>query len=300
MQSEVAAWQREQTAAGYTVTAGPPVRSGWPLRAMLIIPGVAVATGAPESAGRVAWQGGEARLVYVPWHPTQVNVVLDGAQTVQFGSAPPLAISVESLDVVVPLDQSGQADGIVATARHAAFPLPGGPLGIDALWIRLGASDVHLSLSAVAIPGRPLPLGPTIGSIDLHAHSTVPLPTLRDPAAAAAAWRDSGGQMVVGDIAVGWGPLDVRGSATLGLDSALQPTGNGSVRVTGFTEAIEALARAGTISRNDGRVASTLLGLMSHTGSDGVAQADLPFSLRNGLLSAGAIPLAKLPPLALP
>ena len=300
MESEFAAWQRDQTAAGYAVTAGTPVRSGWPLRAILAIPAMGVAIGTPGSVDRIAWRGGEARLIYAPWRPTEVNVILDDTQSVQFGSTLPIAIGIQSLDVVVPLNQSGQADGIVATARHVGVPLPGGTLGIDALWIQLGASDVHLSLSAVTLPGRALPLGPTIGSIDLHASSTVKLPALREPAAAATAWRDAGGQLVIGDIAVGWGPLDVRGSATLGLDSALQPTGNGAVRVTGFTETIEALARAGVISRNDARVASTLLGLMSHAGSDGVAQADLPLNLRNGLLSAGAIPLMKLPPLALP
>lgn len=300
MQSEAVAWRQARVADGYEVTAGPPARAGWPLRAELTIPAVEISTGTPGSPDKISWQAGQARLVYAPWHPTQVTVVLDGAQTVQFGSAPALALGVQSLDILVPLDEAGQAGGVVVVARELQCPLPNGMAGIDWLRVELSATDMHLAVSALTLPGKALPFGLTIGSIDLHARSTVPLSPLRDPEAAAAAWRDSGGQLVISDFAVGWGPLDVHGTAMLGLDRALQPTGNGTIRVTGYAQAIEALVRAGLITRNDARVAGTLLGLLSHTGTDGVPQADLPLSLSNGLLSAGAIPLMKLPPLALP
>ncbi len=300
MQSEVGAWQRARLEAGYAVTAYPPRRAGWPFRAELVLPAIGISTGMTGSPDRVAWQAGEARLVYAPWHPTQVTIVLSGTQTVQFGTAPAIAVGVQMLDVLVPLNAAGQADGVVVVARQLECPLPGGTAEIDSLRVQLSAADVHLSLSAVTLPGRSLPLGLTIGSIDLHARSTVALPALRDPSAAAAAWRDSGGQVVVGEFALGWGPLDVHGTAMLGLDRGLQPTGSGTIRMTGYSQAIDALARASIITRNDGRVASTLLGLMSHTGDDGVPQADLPFTLHDGLLSTGAIPLMKLPPLALP
>jgi hypothetical protein len=300
VQSEAASWQQSRIAAGYQVTAGAPVRAGWPLRAEAIFPAVEIATGTAGSPDRVAWQAGEARLVYAPWHPAQVTIVLDGTQTVQFGTQPAIAVGVQSLGVVVPLNAAGQADSVVVVARHLQCPLPSGTASIDSLWVKLGAADVHLSLSAITLPGKALPFGLTIGSVDLQARSTIPLPALRDPAAAAAAWRDSGGQLVISEIALGWGPLDVHGTAMLSLDRALQPVGNGTIRMTGYAQATEALLRDGVITRNDARVASTLLGLLSHPGEDGVPQADLPFSLRDGLLSTGAIPLMKLPPLALP
>ena len=300
MQSEAQAWQQARIAAGYEVTAGTPARAGWPLRAELTLPSIGVATGTPGSLDRVAWQAGEVWLIYAPWHPTQVTIVLNGTQTLQFGTAPAIAVGVQTLDIVAPLNGAGEADGVVVVARQLQCPLPTGTAGIDSLWVKLSAADVHLSLSAITLPGKALPFGLTIGSIDLHARSTIPLPALRDPAAAAAAWRDGGGQLVISEIALGWGPLDVHGTAMLGLDRTLQPVGNGTIRVTGFAQAVEALVRAGMITRNDARVAGTLLGLLSHTGEDGVAQADLPFSLRDGLLSTGAIPLMKLAPLALP
>ena len=106
--------------------------------------------------------------------------------------------------------------------------------------------------------------------------------------------------MIVSAAALQWGPLDVRGTASFALDQSLQPVGNGTVHITGYAKAVDALARAGIITRNNAKVAATLLGLMSHQGSDGVPQADLPFTVHDGLVMAGAIPLLKLPALALP
>ncbi|WP_158742072.1 DUF2125 domain-containing protein [Acidisphaera sp. L21] len=298
--SEATAWQQDRIAAGYRVTAGEPARAGWPFHAELRIPNVAVATGTPGAANAVAWQGGQARLIYVPWRPSEVAIDLDGPQSVQLGNAPPVTLALDTLDLAVPLNQSGQAGGFVATMRRLQFAVPAGTIAVDSVWLKVGPQDLRVALSALTLPGRAMPLGLTIGSLDLHASSTVPLPDAREPAAAATAWRNAGGQIVVNQFALGWGPLDLHGTAMFTLDQGLQPSGNGTLRMTGFTEAVDALARTGAITRNDARVAGTLLSLMSHSSGDGVPQADLPFAFRDGLLSAGAIPLMKLPRLALP
>ncbi len=73
------------------------------------------------------------------------------------------------------------------------------------------------------------------------------------------------------DLALRWGTLDVRGHADLGLDAAMQPEGSAAVQMTGFAEVIDALARSGAITRNDARVAATLLGLMARPGAGDVA-----------------------------
>ena len=300
LMAEAAAWQQARADRGYRVTAGPPVRAGWPLRAVIRLPQVGIATGDPGSAALVAWRSDEARLVYTPWQPTQVTIVLDGPQILQLGLAPAVTVAVETLDLIVPLDPTGQAAGFSATARRLRLPLPAGQASVDAAALSVGPADLRLSLSALTLPSPDLPLGVTIGVLDLHARSTVPLPDQRDPAEAAAAWRDAGGQCVVDDLVLGWGPLDIHGSGTFGLDRALQPAGNATVRMTGFGQAIDALARSGLMPRNTATVVSTLLGLMSRPGPQGVAEAELPFTLANGLLSTGAIPLTKLPRLALP
>lgn len=300
LQAEASAWRQDRVAAGYQVTAGVPSRGGWPLRASLTLPDVAVAAGDPGTANAVAWRTGEVRLVYAPWRPAELSVVLEGAQTLQFGTAPALTVQVENLDLLVPLDAAGQANGFVTRARHLQIPLPGGRLGVDSLWLDLAPAAFHLSLSSLVLPDPGLPLGVTVNTLEVQAHSTIALPEQRDPAVAAAKWRDAGGQLVVSAAALQWGPLDVHGTASFALDRSMQPMGNGTVHITGYAQAAEALARAGIISRNDAKVAATLLGLLSHQGNDGVSQADLPFTLHDGLVMAGAIPLLKLPPLALP
>ncbi len=300
LQTEAAAWQQARIDAGYAVTAGAPSRAGWPFHAELTLPDVGIATGTPNTANAVAWHTGEVRLVYAPWRPSEVTVVLGGVQTLQLGAAAPVMLQVQNLELVAPLDQSSQAGGFVATARHLQLPLPAGQFGADRVWLQLGPADIHVALSALTLPDPGSPLGVTVNSLDLQARSTIPLPDQRDPAAAAAAWRNAGGQLVIGAAALEWGPLTVHGTATFTLDRALQPAGNGTLHVTGYAQALDALAHSGLITRNNARVAGTLLGLMSHTATDGVAQADLPFTLQDGLLMTGAIPLAKIPSLSLP
>ncbi len=295
-----AAWQQARAAEGYRVSAGVPRRAGWPLRAIVALPDMVVAAGTPGSTDAVAWQTDAVQLVYVPWRPKEVTVGLDGAQNLQLGMSQPITVQVETLDLVVPLDPSGQASGFAATARQLQLPLPSGRLSLDTVSVVLGPADVRLSLSALTLPSPGLPLGVTIGSLDLHARSTVPLPAQRDPADAAAAWRDSGGHLVVDEFASVWGPLDVRGTGDFSLDRSLQPVGRGTLRITGYAQAIDALTRSGILPRNTARVAGTLLGLMSHPTDSGAPEAELPFGLAGGVLSAGAVPLLKLPRLALP
>lgn len=300
LEAEAAAWRQARVEAGYIVTADQPRRAGWPLRAVLAFPDVGVATGRAGNPDAIAWKTDEVRLVYRPWRPSEVTVGLAGTQTVQLGAAPSTTLQLDVLDLVVPLDQTGQAAGFVAMARRLQLPLPSGRLTVEVLWLQVGLADIHLSVSALTLPEPGLPLGVTVNSVDLQARSTVPLPPERQPMAAAAAWRDAGGQVVVDAASVEWGPLDVHATAVLSLDKSLQPVGSGTVRLTGYNQAIEALVRSGLVTRNNARVAGTLLGLMSHDGGNGTPQADLPFSLRDGVLMSGAIPLLRLPPLVLP
>ena len=189
MEAEAAAWQHAQAAQGWVVQAGTPVRSGWPLRGELVLPGVTLATGTPGQRDAIAWQTDQVRLVYEPWHPAMMSVVLDGQQTIRYGTEPPVNLDVERLDVNVPLDRSGQAQGVAMAATGVSVPLPGGPLRIRSLSLLVRTAD---------------------------------------------------------------------------------------------------------------RGASTLLGLMSRPGASDVAEAVLPVTLRDRTLSVGAIPLLRLPALALP
>ena len=300
MKAEFDAWQQARIADGVTITTGPASRGGWPLEAELLLPNVTIATDTPGQADAIAWSASQLRLTYAPWHPLTVHVLVDGDQTLRFGAAPPVGTTVDRLDVVIPLGAAGQAEGVTAELRGASIPLPGGPARIGSASIQVRDADAFLSASALTISGRSLPFGGTIQSLDLHARSTGPIPPLRDPAAALAAWRDRSQRVLIDGLALQWGPLDVRGHASLGLDAALQPEGTADVQLTGFAEVADALARSGAISRNDARVATTLLGLMARPGAGNVSEADLPLILKDRTLSVGAIPVLKLPPMVIP
>ena len=298
--SEFDTWRQALTAEGGVILAGAPSRGGWPFQAELLVPAVTVATATPAGPGTLAWQAGQVRLVYAPWHPTTLDMLVEGAQTVRIGNAAPVTLSAQRVDVTIPLNASGQADGIAVRARAISVPLAAGALQIDSLAVRLRQADAFIAATAATVPGRNLPFGGTIRSLDLHAHLTGAVPPLRDPAATLAALRDGGQILSIDGLALVWGPLDVRGNASLGLDAALQPAGTASLQLTGYAEAIDALARSGAITRNDARVASTLLSLISSQGAGEVSQAELPLTLKDRTLSAGAIPLLRLPALAIP
>ena len=300
MAAEVAAWQQARTAEGAVVHTGPPRRSGWPFEAVLILPDITLATDTPGQSDAIAWQSGQLRLVYAPWRPETLDVLVDGSQALRFGAAPTVAVGVGRLDVHIPLNSAGQAEGIVFAARELSLPIPGGLVRIGAVSLRLREMDAFVSATDATVPGRNLPFGGTIASLDFHARASGPIPDLRDLGAALVAWRDRGQRLGIDDLALHWGPLDVRGHASLGLDAGMQPEGTAAVQLTGFAEVLDALARSGAITRSDERVASTLLGLMARPGASDVAEADLPLTLKDRTLSVGAIPLLRVPPVFVP
>ena len=300
MVSEVAAWQAARTAEGRIVRMGPAERGGWPLRAELSLPSVTLATGEPGKPDAVAWQASQVRLVWAPWRPWSVDAVVDGEQAARFGAAPAVPIAADPLDIRIPLDAAGQAQGVTVRARELTAPVQGSPVTIGSVSLRLGQADAFLTAEAAMLPPGHLPFGGTIQSLSLHARSTGPLPPLQDLAAALAAWRDAGQHLLIDDLALRWGPLDLRGQASVGLDAAMQPEGSAAVQMTGFAEVIDALARSGAITRNDARVATTLLGLMARPGAGDVREADLPLTLKDRTLSVGAIPVLRLGVLAVP
>jgi hypothetical protein len=295
MEAEVADWKQAQTAAGFVVQAGAVRRGGWPFDAELILPAVTVATDTPGEPDSVAWQCDALRLVYAPWLPETLTFLVEGKQAVRLGAAAPVDVSVGRLDAHLPLNAAGQAEGFVAAARDVAVPVSDGPLRIGALSVRVRQLDAFVSASDTTVPGPTLPFGGTIASLDFHVRASGPIPLRRDVASALAVWRDHGLTLAIDDLILRWGPLDLRGSASLGLDGAMQPAGSAQVQLTGFMEVIEALARSGSISRNDARVAGTLFGLMSRPGASDVAEADLPLTLKDRTLLVGAIPVARLP-----
>ena len=297
MLAAVQEWTAGALEQGLRVQSAPPVRAGWPFAAEILLPAVTA------DAGLATWQAGLIRLSLSPLHPATLAVAVNGVQSLRLGGWPPIRIVARALGATVPL---GAPDGVAAEGRGITAALGEGTLSIGVLAARLDGSGLDVTAAQLVIPGEGLPFGGAIERLTAHAHATVPLP-LRpggagplNPADAAAAWARAPGAIVVDDATLSWGALDAQGSGRISLDGDLQPVAEGHLRLNGYHDAIDALARAGTISRAAARVAATVLDMMSTSRPGDTPAVDAPLTLRHGAVSMGAIPLARLPPITWP
>jgi len=153
----------------------------------------------------------------------------------------------------------------------------------------------------VDLPVSPLPaLGERLqhAGLDVTVTGQVP-PQLRVPFLAA--WRESGGRMLIDRLSLEWGPLAVQATGTVTLDAALQPQANLTANVRGFLETVDALVAAGMVeAEQSGLIKAGLALLAGAPDSDGVATLTAPLSLNGGRLFLGPLQIAQLPPVVWP
>jgi hypothetical protein len=300
-------WQTQAAAQGLQVQAAPPIRAGWPFAAELAIPGILV------DAGLATWQADELLISLSPFHPTTVALSIHGKQSLRVDGLAPIGITARGLEAAVPLRDPQRAtfEGHSLTADTMW-----GTLEIGVLAGRIDPAGIEVAASHLTVPQAGLPFGGAIERASARFRTTAPLmsasgmrpaggvpgnPRQRAPmsaAEAAAAWARAGGEIVVDDATVLWGPLDAKGQFTAGLDAELQPVAHGKLHMTGYHEVVDSLVRAGTISRNAARVVTTVLDMMA-TSTD-PAEVEVPLMLQGGVLKMGAIPLARIRPFTWP
>jgi hypothetical protein len=290
-------WRQDVLAKGGFAAFGAPERSGWPVAASVVLPGFTVGTGTPGGTGAAAWHAGRVVLSLAPWHPGSLEAAASGEQWLRVGPAAPVPMVTQSLSAAVSLGTSG---AVSAELRDLRVPTPSGPLSVDGASVRAVGSTMTLTAAGIHLPDAGLPFGGLVDSIAGRASWNRPLPLQPDLAAALTAWRDAGGRLQIADLALRFGPLGIAGHGTLGLDRSLQPEAIGEARVTGWKETADALARAGTITANQARVATALLGLVAGPDSQSGTEATLPLQLKDRTLSVGAFPVMRMPVLALP
>ena len=212
-----------------------------------------------------------------------------------------------SVDLVVRGLRAGPPQG--ATKLAAMAP---GQVSLDALRLRLDWPQADtapgdslrfaLVVREVVLPsGRSWPLGRRITSIAAYGVLEGPVPETGTPRQRVAAWQHAGGHLVLREAALRWGPLAASLAATLGLDPALQPEGQGRAMLSGYAQALDTLAANGAVTNNTAVAAKAVLSLLTaapHPG--GSNTVTIPVTLRHGVLSAEGLPLLRLPPLQLP
>lgn len=311
------AWMDARRAAGWTATAGPPVRGGWPLAATLSVPDVSLTGGEPDIAGGLTWSAARLVLRIQLLRPRRLEVALHGMQHLRLADGPDVPYTADRLGALLPLQAGAPPRSFTITASSLRAGIPTGTGATSALTVgslhlhgelRPGAQSgepaVALSLSAEAIglpPDMAWPLGPRIASITADGALDGPLPRGRGLAARAADWRDGGGTLDIQSLALNWGPLDLSASATLALDDQLQPMGTGTARVIGYAETLDALAAHSVLSRSAATAAKAVLSLLAHVPDDGGApDVEVPLTLQYRTLSMRQVPLVRLPELDWP
>lgn len=306
LQTQVDRWIANQQAQGWTVAHGAPVGGGWPLAVELTLPDLSLSGLERQIPGGMAWSGERVTLRMAALQPGLATASVSGAQHLRLGANAPLDYTAERFVLSAPLENPPRAAALDAGGLRFA---DGASIGLLQGQIDVppggAARLLRLTAEAIAFPPPPAPqppLGGHIASATIEAALTGALPpAATDPAAAAAAWQASGGELTVRRLALGWGPLGVSGGGAVSLDAALQPAATANLHLVGFDAALQALATAHAIAPNAARAAGAVLALLATQPQGGGAPAvDVPLTLKDRTLSMGRIPLAKLPQLVWP
>ena len=297
MQSELEAARPGLEAAGLQVRHGAPVRTGWPLAAGLMLPDVRVSALPLASSaavpGGVAWRAERVLLEVRLLQPTTLRILPAGQQALGFAPDAELGFTADDMVAEAPLMSPGPVQmsaGLLRVTRP--FDLTVARTRADLDGRRLRAEWTRISLPA----GPAWALGRDVAGVTLDAAVSPAPRVLGTPEASLAAWRDAGGTLSVTNLALLWGPLDLAGSATVTLDQGLQPAAQGSMRVKGAPETLTALRAAGVLTSGQVLAANAMLSLLVQPGAEASGVA-LPFSVRDGTVSVGNIPIMRVGPL---
>jgi hypothetical protein len=299
-------WTQAMAADGWTVHAGTISRGGWPLAVDYSVDDFSMTGGANDVPGGAAYGAARMTLRLDLLHPDVVSVLGEGQQSLRVGPTAALPFTADRIILSVPLTQGMPPTSASLDAAGLRFTAPADGLTIGLLegnanWRRADAAGrtigLRLSAEAITLPPPPAPqapLGAHIASATFEGTLSGTLPRdAPNPAAAAAAWRDSGGKLVLHDLAIGWGPLGVSGSASVTLDAALQPEVTATLRLIGMQETLSALAAAHVISPRAAGAAKAVAGLLAEAPEGGgTPGVEVPVTLHDRTLSLGMIPLA--------
>lgn len=315
MVGATAEWVRHAQSQGWVVEAGPGIRGGFPFAATLVLPGLRVAH-ATQGAGPIVWRAERISLRLGPLHPRQISLALEGSQRLELPGFGHLCFAADSLVLALTLHRR-PGSRIILNARNlragwemataAAQPAP--QIRIGRLRVSLVPRERGQDVAAlkwrsdsVALygvpPGRFAPLGPTIDALDFDALLRHPICQSASLTACALAWRDAGGRIEIPRLQLRWGTAQMVASASLALDSQLQPTGAMTAQISGFRDLADTLAQAGLITSVAAVASRAALGLLVARPAAGNAPfVEAPMTLRDRLIMLGQIPLARLPAL---
>ena len=310
-------WAAQHRIAGWRIVAGRTERGGWPFAATLTIPDLALTATLPGPKIDLTWNADRLVLRVNLVQPGTLHLLAEGAQRLQLWDGPTISFTAERLRSSIPLGFDATDGDFAIEASNLRATIPPEQEAVGTLTI--GELRAHAGLTAASPPeggtltfsvtaaaiGLPpqirWPLGSTIAAFAIEGSIDGPLPQVDGLTATAAAWRDGGGSIEIQRLALGWGPLNMTGAATLALDEQLQPMGTGSGKLTGYSAALDALSSNGMLSRSAVIAAKAVLSLLADAPAPNEeTEVEVPVTLQFRTLSMRQIPLVRLPELDWP
>lgn len=309
LESEVDAWIARQEAEGRVIETASRTISGFPLHLRLQAEGprISDAQGARWEAPALS---GEAAV----WAPQKLRLSFPGTQRFHpppDSGLPRIELATAEGRATVSLTRDGQVEGLQLRLKGLALVgLFEGSLAADSVTLDYGSlapesiredaenRPFHARLEALELPSASdPPLGQQVQLVEATGHLSEPLPP-GPPEQAARQWREAGGTLELEELTLTWGPLDLRGAATLALDSQFRPEGAGTARVAGLEQTIDRLVEKDIL--DDGLAPILKAGAQAASQTDGESGrsvVELPLSAQDGMFHLGPVPLFPLSPL---
>lgn len=255
------------------------------------------------------WQSGSATSHAEPWDLRHYIGFLEGGHVLRRergGETLEYRIAAEPARTSVELDDSWRPNRIIAELKELSIRPSGGAYAIAAgdTLAAVERADDGVFEFVVRVTGLAVedadgaPLAPHIDMLLADTALIGPPPTGWS-AEALSAWRDGGGEVDLRGLAIESGPIVMRGTGKVSLDSALRPQGVIASRISGFGELVDILFAEGAIGDDAAMALRVAIGLLAAPPEGGgPPEVTAPLFLRDGFLSIGPVPVAELKPLA--
>lgn len=301
VRAELDGWTVRQQAAGRDVTYQSLSVSGFPLYVDVAADGIAIVDGPRGWSLNVP----ALELRIIPWAMGEIVGRVLGAVEVAVRHGP--AAGKYDLDAKTNIVLLDRADGgrvrvrltdVIAIRRETGEHLSAEQVSIlVANGARPVAGIVELDAHGVTLPARTAsPFGSDVARLASRIEFTGADLPAAPTSKALAIWSAAGGDVEVRRLLVQHGGLALNGEGTLALDDMLQPVGAFTVRISGYTQALDQLVAAGLVRPKDGALAKIVLGVLAQVPPGGGAkQIEAPLTVQDNTLSVGPISLLRLP-----
>lgn len=315
---EIDKWAKRERGRGLDVAYDGVKVSGFPGPFAITLTNLRL--GQRDNRGQWVWTGKTVNAEAGPFAIRTVRYTVPGGgvTVVTANDLPaPLTSRAETAHGTVAIDSRGRPHGLSITVVKPEYTGGGLPKALTADSARFdllhrpatpgarGPLDIVWRLENISLPlADPGPFGPVIklaqGKTTLTMASE-DLLKLRSSRKAATAWRNAGGQWLIEDMGLEWGPLAFSASGDLGLDEQMRLQGLLQTRTRGYQAALAALVQSGEIKQQQAMAIGIFLDLIAKTPESGGARVlEMPVTAKGGELYLGPKKVIDLKPIPFP